>query len=172
MRGWCLAAQVAGTKGLDGKLRLVNASAFLRFPAQVQTAFVPPRIDTPRFSEVLNVEPTAEDECIVQFSEVTTIDVAQQLVGCSVLAFGNTPDTSKPAERTFVGFNVIDPAASFSGSVSYIDFNRAQPLMCVAVPCGSELRDVFIPFVEGIVTSIDEAAKVITVSLPAGILEL
>lgn len=69
----------------------------------------------------------------------------------------------------FIGFTVVDSEKGTLGSVVAIDDATANILFVVASPDGGEL---LIPAQEAFIASIDEAARVIHMNLPDGLLDL
>ncbi len=172
MRGWHKAASVAGTKGLEGRLRLIGASAFLASAApSLEVAFVPPRDDAPRFSRVLSFEAEGEAGCTATFTGIDDISSAERLIGCMLLVKGEAPSLI-PGSGAFahlVGFAVMDEEAGLVGTVTDVSEDRVQPLIQVARPDSGE---ALIPFVDAIVKEVDEASQVIQVTLPVGLLDI
>ncbi len=172
MRGWHKAASVAGTKGLEGRLRLIGASAFLASAApSLEVAFVPPRDDVPRFSRVLSFEAEGEAGCTATFTGIDDISSAERLIGCTLLVKGEAPSLI-PGSGAFahlVGFAVMDEEAGLVGTVTDVSEDRVQPLIQVARPDSGE---ALIPFVDAIVKEVDEASQVIQVTLPVGLLDI
>lgn len=175
MHGWYAAARVAGAKGLEGKLRLDHASAFLRSASfGVTAALVPPSADAPRFVTVREIDQTGEDACLVRFAEVGSADLAQLLQGKRVLLEGEASVSidDEVGLQWLVGFTVEDPSLGIVGTVDAVDDSpsRFQPLM--QVRRGSEEALVLIPLVEELIVSVDEDQGRIVMKLPQGILEL
>lgn len=175
MHGWFAGARIAGTKGLEGKLRLKDASAFLHHACVgVQVAFVPPAEDRVRFAQVAAIEEAADASCLVSFSEVSSAGAAQALVGCTVLLAGVKPQgLEDPAGlRGLSGFALVDTSLGYIGVVEDVDDapNRFQPLLQVKLE-GRE-APALIPLVEELVESIDEEGRRIVMSLPKGILDI
>ncbi len=172
MRGWHKAASVAGTKGLEGRLRLIGASAFLASAApSLEVAFVPPRDDVPRFSRVLSFEAEGEAGCTATFTGIDDISSAERLIGCTLLVKGEAPSLI-PGSGAFahlVGFAVMDEEAGLVGTVTDVSEDRVQPLIQVARPDSGE---ALIPFVDAIVKEVDEASQVLQVTLPVGLLDI
>ncbi len=172
MRGWHRAASVAGTKGLEGRLRLIGASAFLASAApSLEVAFVPPRDDAPRFARVLSFEAEGEAGCTATFTGVDDINGAERLIGCTLLVKGEAPPPilGYGAFAHLVGFAVMDEEAGLVGIVTDVSEDRVQPLIHVARPVSGE---ALIPFVDAIVKEVDEASQVIQVTLPVGLLDI
>lgn len=172
MRGWHLAAIVAGTKGLNGKLRLADASAFLlSADGQVEAAFVPPRDDAPRFSHLCAIESLSGDSCVAAFEGIEDVDVAARLAGCSVLVKAKIADAPAVTEMgDMTGFAVCDGEGNQLGVVRSVEWNRHQPLVCMVV--SSDGKDVYVPFVDAIVTDVDERMRRMVVDLPRGLMDL
>ncbi len=177
MHGWHQAAIVGAAKGLEGKLRLEDASAFLRFAeAGSKVAFTPPREDAVRFTRVSEVEPISEDACIAAFADISERAQAEALTGARVLMRGEAAETRPESDGAlrWIGFQVIDAHAGPIGEAVAFDLERPQALMSVRAPSvdGRTGRVALIPFVEEIISSVDEEARQIRIQAPAGLLDL
>ncbi len=174
MHGWYAAARVAGTKGLEGKLRLADASAFLRSAHPgVQAAFVPPREDAPRFASVDAFEEDGPDGCIAVLGGVADRSAAELLSGCMVLLEGEAPEEEGDTVpfSGIVGFIVEDADAGEVGVVEAVDAgpDRVQPLITVA---RTNAPSALIPLVDDLIVSIDEARQCLIMRLPSGLLDI
>ncbi len=156
MRGWHRAASVAGTKGLEGRLRLIGASAFLASAGpSTEVAFVPPQEDAPRIARVVSLEAEGGSGCTATFTGVDDITVAERLIGCTLLVKGEVPlaTSGAVAFAHLVGFSVVDGASGEVGTVTAVDEDRVQPLIRVARSGSGE--EALIPFVDAIVEEVD-----------------
>lgn len=180
MHGWCKVARVSQAKGLQGKLRLVDASAFLCFlesdtlSEEHEICFIPPRIDCLRFGTVDEVQVSSSDECVITLSELNSLDEAEQLVGCSVLMQGSFDVEVAVFDKRdqYVGYDVVDSVLGNVGRVTYFDSLRPQPLLTVQSNNAEQEKDILIPFVEGIIESISHNENCIYIQLPKGLLDL
>lgn len=174
MRGWFTAARVAKPKGLDGRLRLIEASAFLR-SAHVgdKVAFVPPVVDAPRFAYLKGIEALDGDGCIALFEGIRSLEAAQMLSGRWLLLHAEEcgGHDVRADEASIVGFAVRDRALGIIGDVASVDLHRMQPLICVRRHDAAE-SEALIPFVDDIVCKVDADVQEVLVDLPAGLLEL
>lgn len=194
MHTWANVAKLTETKARSGGLVAQSAAGlpFLLSEGR-EVAFVPPVLDAPRSGRVVQVRPLGEGEAAVLFDTVDSIDVAEQLVGCSCLV--RRADLSdeerlalEEAELDLSGFEVWDVQAGFIGTVSGIVDNPAQSLLSVvraaasgeadasALPAGSasagDAPEILIPIVDAIVLNVDVDAGRIEVELPSGLLDL
>lgn len=174
MHGWHAAARVVGTKGLEGKLRLADASAFLRsaHPGML-ASFVPPREDAPRFASVDAFEEVCPDGCVAVFSGVADRSAAELLLGCTVLLEGEALEEEGGGApfSGIVGFTVEDADAGEVGVVDAVDAgpDRVQPLLTVA---RAGAPSALIPLADDLIISIDEARQRLIMQLPAGLLDI
>lgn len=173
MHGWYAAARVVGTKGLDGKLRLASASAFLRFAGEgAQVAFVPPREDGPRTAAVSSVEQMGEDACLASFEGVEGLGVAERLIGCAVLLEGESPASAVVFDALgwLSGAVLEDVATGRSGVIEEVDAarERIQPLLHVRLDDGTR---ALVPFVDDLIVDADEAESRLVMDLPRGLLD-
>lgn len=176
MHGWHAGARIAGAKGLDGKLRLEDASAFLH-SATVgsKVAFVPPKEDTVRFATVASVEQTSRNACIAVFAEVNEAALAEGLRGMWVLVEGEGERGCglEMLDGGLTGYSVFDEREGIIGTVALIDQDRPQPLMVVKDERdGMREAHILIPFVDGIVKDIIHDDRMIHIQAPAGLLDL
>lgn len=174
MHGWYAAARVVGMKGLEGKLRLADASAFLRSAHPgMQVAFVPPRQDAPRFASVDALEGDAAGGCIAVFEGVADRSVAERLSGCTVLLKGEAPEEEMASApfSSIQGFVVEDVSAGEVGVVEAVDAgpDRVQPLITVA---REGAPSALIPLVDELIVRVDEEGQRLIMQLPAGLLDI
>lgn len=171
MRAWTHVADLAKPKNLNGALvaRSVAGVPFLLFEG-LEVAFVPPVLDAPRRGTVVEVRPAGDGAYVVRFDTVSTAEHAHALAGCSCLARrADLPeDIEEDAPGLLLGYVVVDGACGEIGTVADVIENPGQWLLSVEGPHG----EVLVPFVEPIVCGIDDAARVVEVDLPAGLLEL
>lgn len=174
MHGWYAAARVVGMKGLEGKLRLADASAFLRSAHPgMKAAFVPPRENAPRFALVDAFEGDAADGCIAVFDGVACRSAAELLSGCRVLLKGEAPgDEAEDIPFSGIeGFTVEDADTGEVGVVEAVDAgpDRVQPLITVA---REGAPSALIPLVDELIVDVDEEGQRLIMRLPAGLLDI
>lgn len=175
MHGWYAAARIAGAKGLEGKLRLTYASAFLR-SAHVGdvVAFVPPTDKGSRFSKVSAFESMGDDACIASFEGIASADASQALVGSQVLLTGQAPKDREAPEGLdrLMGYTVHDDTLADVGIIELIDDgpDRFQPL--AHLRCQGREDLALIPLADELIVDIDDAQKQVRMTLPAGLLDL
>ena len=90
MRSWANVATLAKTRNLDGGF-VAKAATGLPFLLEegMEVAFVPPREDVIRRTQVETVELIDERTAEIHFADVDSIDVAHALVGCCCLVIGS-----------------------------------------------------------------------------------
>ena len=186
MRAWKDVAYLAKPKNLDGGF-VVNATAGLPFLIEVgdELALVPPRIDLPRRVHVRACDVIDDARGYVWFSEVTDAASAKALVGCHCLMSASLIDEEafeQPSDL-WAGWTVEDESLGLLGSVIEIIDNGPQSLLSVeratAVDDGaiadSEVGSsdpLLIPLVDEFIVDVDVDARRISVSIPAGLLDL
>ncbi len=172
MTRWIKAAYLAKARQLQGGLvaRGAEGLPFLLSPG-LSVSFVPPRLDCPRFATVESAEPFGADDFLVFFEGVCTLDVAQQLVGCYCLARSEdvAGQAAAAVPQTVAGYRVVDKVCGDVGSVDEVIEQPAQSLVRVRRADGSTF---LVPFVDAIVTSVDDERGTLLVCLPAGIMDL
>ena len=113
-----------------------------------------------------------DSSVLMKFDDIDTADQAQRLVGCRVFF-----EKSKAAEsgedelslNYFIGFQMQDEHGTLIGTVQDIDDNTENWLFVVERPDGKE---ALIPAHEEFITDINHEAKMLTMTLPEGLLDL
>lgn len=127
-----------------------------------------------RFTQVVAAQPEGADGCLVRFSDINDAEMAQQLVGCTVLLEGDPPEGAQQDDALEVlrGFEVVDEVLGPVGVVESVDAgpDRFQPLMHVRRSHSAE--DALIPLVEDLIVRIDEQEERIHMRLPSGLLDI
>ena len=171
MRTWIDVAQLIKTRNLDGGF-VVQGTAGLPFLFEegTQVAFVPPQTDMPRSGTVVSAEQTEGNRGYVRFAEIDDPDTARALVGTHCLMKrSEVPESAAVAGAGIVGWTVRDANEGVLGTVSDIVENAAQNLLEVARPDGGT---ILIPLVDEFIVAVDEAAREISVEVPAGLTSL
>ena len=110
----------------------------------------------------------SDTTALVKFQDYDSAEEAKELCGCDVYF----PHTLTPAPeeggeytwRYFTGFRVVDKQAGDLGEITYVDDSTQNILFHV----GERL----IPAVESFISDIDHQARIITMQLPEGLLDL
>ena len=113
-----------------------------------------------------------DSSVLMKFDDIDTADQAQRLVGCRVFF-----EKSKAAEsgedelslNYFIGFQMQDEHGTLIGTVQDVDDNTENWLFVVERPDGKE---ALIPAHEEFITDINHEAKMLTMTLPEGLLDL
>ena len=110
----------------------------------------------------------SDTTALIKFQDYNSADAAKELCGCDVyFPHALTPaleDEDEYSWRYFTGFRVVDERAGELGEITYVDDSTQNVLFHV----GEHL----IPAVESFITHVDHQARVITMQLPEGLLEL
>lgn len=130
-------------------------------------ALTPPALDRERFTTVRSVGSVRDGSALVSFSGVSTIQDAEGIAGCRVLA--RRADLDLPAGALafdeLVGRSVADEAAGPLGAIEEIMESPAHDIWVVRGRRG----EVLIPVVDELIRELPEKGP-ITVSLPAGLI--
>ena len=110
----------------------------------------------------------SDTTALVKFQDYNSADDAKELCGCDVyFPHALTPAQDEDEEYTwryFTGFRVVEERAGELGEITYVDESTQNILFHVG--------DRLIPAVPSFISDIDHQARVITMSLPEGLLEL
>lgn len=139
--------------------------------------FVPPVIDAPREAKAAAVLMQGDDSAVVRFVGVDGVDVAEMLVGCHCLVARDAIDEAlldqweAAAMPAFEGWSFVDEASGRTGSITGVDEMPGQVMLGIVVD-GDEGLARMVPLVDDFIVSQDEEAKLLTLLLPGGILDL
>jgi len=110
----------------------------------------------------------SDTTALVKFQDYDSAEEAKELCGCDVyFPHALTPAPEEGGEYTwryFTGFRVVDKHAGDLGEITYVDDSTQNILFHV----GERL----IPAVESFISDIDHQARIITMQLPEGLLDL
>lgn len=138
----------------------------------LEVTFVPPVLKLPRAARIEEIEDRG-GKYVAYFEGITTKTQAEQLEGhyCLVRRADLPENYDAGDHDQFLNVEVIDAAAGTIGHVVRVEENPAHPLLVVAAAEGSN-REIIVPLVEEFITSFDEDAATLHVSLPEGLLDL
>lgn len=175
MREWVDCATLVRVQGLDGGLVCRSAAGLpLLLSEGDRCALVPPQLDAPREVTVERLRPGKRPgEAVVHFAEVGSMGVAEALAGCHCLRPADEvelPDEVIEADamQRLAGWEVVADGEQV-GVVEAVEQAPAQPRLALRRPDG---RLSLIPWVDEFVVGIDDGARVLTLALPAGLLDL
>ena len=110
----------------------------------------------------------SDTTALVKFQDYDSADAAKELCGCDVyFPHALTPAPEEEDEyswRYFTGFRVVDERAGELGEITYVDDSTQNVLF--------QVGEHLIPAVESFITHVDHQARVITMQLPEGLLDL
>ena len=110
----------------------------------------------------------SDTTALVKFQDYDSAEAAKELCGCDVyFPHALTPTPKEDEEYTwrhFTGFRVVDKQAGELGEITYVDDSTQNVLFHV----GERL----IPAVDSFISDIDYQARIITMQLPEGLLDL
>lgn len=139
--------------------------------------FVPPVIDGPRQAKVDAIAMQGDDAAVVRFEGIEDVDAAEMLVGCHCLVARSAIDgellesLSGEAVPSFEGWTFVDEASGRTGAIVGLDEMPGQVMLSLAVE-GEEGSVRMVPLVDDFIVTEDEGAKLLTLSLPGGLLDL
>lgn len=156
--------------GLQGELQfLFTDDVFDRVEAEylvldLEGILVPFFIESYRFR--------SDEMALVQFEDIDTEEKARRLSLCDVYFPKKLADTDAPLAgfRALTGFQVVDAEThSVLGEVESVEDSTANVLLQVAQPNGEAF---VIPANPDLIKDIDTAQRVITMTIPDGLLDL
>ena len=112
------------------------------------------------------------DKGIVAFEEMETVEAAKALKGASLyLPLENLPELEEDEfyYHDLIGFSLKDESGELIGEVQVVLDAGSQELLQVAHKSGEE---VLIPLADELIVKVDKEAKVLTMQLPEGLLEV
>ena len=165
------AGTVTKTDGTDGRILvklkpdgLIDIFDDEHLIVEVDGGAVPMRIT--------DVKRRGDRSATIELANIKTADQARHLVGCRVLGLDERDedeDSDDLEMGSLIGFTINDPSTGEVGVIEDIDDSVAiNPLFVVSTPSG----EVLIPAADEFVIDIDEEGKTLTMSLPAGLLNL
>lgn len=172
MKSWANIAKFGKAKNLEGGLSVIPAEGLpFLLSRGLEVTFVPPVLELPRKSKVSEIQQQGNNRYVVYFEDIPDKTTAQLLEGhyCLVRRSDLPEGFDRGEHDNLINLVVVDEAEGELGPVIRVEENPAHPLLVVEAGKGS-LH--YIPLVDEFITSVDEAAGVIRVALPAGLLDL
>lgn len=177
MDPWVNIASLLKAKNNEGGLSVKQAEGlpFLLQPG-MEVTFVPPVLRMPRSAVVEQVVEMGQGRHMVYFDSIVDRTQAEMLEGhsCLIPRAVLPEGFDRQQGSGLLGFSVVDEGAGPVGIVIDVLENPAHPLLEVCPDAGSANQgaSVFIPLVDEFIVEVDSEANVLTMSLPAGLLEL
>lgn len=110
----------------------------------------------------------SDSVALLKFQDIDDADTAQEFVGCDVMFPTSLVPEATPEDeyswRSFTGWTLVDARAGNIGTIDHVDDSTQNILF--------EVGDLILPANEDFIRNIDPKARVITMTLPEGILEL
>ena len=109
----------------------------------------------------------SDTTALVKFQDYDSAESAKELCGCDVYfphALTPAPKEDEYSWRYFTGFRIVDEQVGELGEITYVDDSTQNVLFHVG--------DRMIPAVESFITHVNHQARVITMQLPEGLLDL
>ena len=112
-----------------------------------------------------------DDTALVKFEGIDTANRAAQFTGCDVYFPRELCDDNdgELSWSEIVGFTIRDDNNTSVGTVTAVDLSTINTLFEVLTPDGST---ILLPANDDLITDIDREHKVITMTLPEGIMEV
>lgn len=114
----------------------------------------------------------SDTSALVKFDDIDNADAAQIIIGCDVYfekAKAQAANEETMSLSYFVGFRMEDEQGNAIGTITDIDDNTENWLFVIQKTDG---REALIPAHEQFITHIDHEARVLTMDLPEGLLDL
>ena len=135
----------------------------------MEVAFVPPQLDAPRRTRVAEVDMATDTQATVHFEGIVDREVAEALVGCSVLVrHCDLPEEAFAYSPDVIGYEVCDARYGRMGVVRELVENPAHLLLFVDGAYG----EVLVPYVDEFVRDIDDAVHIVRTSVPNGLIDV
>lgn len=179
MESYLDVATLTGKKNLDGRL-VAKTAPGLPFLLQegMRVWLVPPVIDSPRQVTVDSVVPGEGESAVVAFAEVSSVQVAEALVGCHCLARASECALGEDAgslgaavSAALAGWRFVDEVSGRAGVVSAIEERGGQTLLVVVLD-DEPGREHLVPYAEGLVVDEDAPGRRIVAACPCGLFDL
>lgn len=107
-----------------------------------------------------------QNRALIRISGIETMDDAEELCGRNIY-FRDEPDRSDPDDHDdIVGFTLKDQSGSEIGTI--LDVTDFSGNICLLVKKAKE--EIYIPYHEDLILSIDKKKRVITIAIPEGLL--
>lgn len=110
----------------------------------------------------------SDTTALVKFQDYDSADAAKELCGCDVYfpqALTPAPDGDCDISwRYFTGFHVVDEQKGDLGEITYVDDSTQNVLF--------HAGEYLIPATDSFISHIDHHARIITMQLPEGLLDL
>lgn len=122
----------------------------------------------PFFIEHIQIK---QQKAIVRFEDVDTIERAEELIGCGLyLPLTTLPqlDGNDFYFHEIIGFTLEDRQSGKSGVVTGVNSSSHQDLLVTEF----EGKEVLIPIQDELIESLDREKKLLTMTLPNGLLDI
>lgn len=169
MGAWAFVATIVGHRLRDNGFVVRCTTGSFLFQEGMEVHLVPPAIDVPRVLHVERVEELGKSEWLLHFAEEVSAEQASSCIGMRLLVPGEVlpEEVRVHVPGSLAGFAIVDEEGAEIGIVSEVLEYPGQDLIALEGE-----RGVLIPFVDAYVQAIDEEARQIVVTLPAGFLEV
>lgn len=169
MRTWVNVARILDAKSRKGGFSVCAAEGLPFLLSEgMDVSIVPPQYDTPRSGAIVSIRMTSDTHAVIQLDTVADLDTAERLEGCYLLVReSDIPEEILVDGFAFLeGFRIIDASLGEIGTVGEVLRNPAQTLL--------EVREsgALIPCVDEFVKNIDYDECIVSVNIPAGLLDL
>lgn len=178
MHKWLDVATLVKTKGINGGLVAYAASGLpFLLSENTEVYIVPPKIGVPRVLKICEAGSFKDSSAVVFFEGVSSLNQAQDLVGCHCLidsddkAMANTVYSDFPFAgfaNGFIGWH-IESEDGYVGEIVDQAVNPMQITLTIRTPDDS-IR--MVPLADELIISIDEDERGIKMLIPDGLLDI
>lgn len=162
--------KLGGSHGLDGKLVLRHQLEGKNIWSKIKHVFVEVRRESyiPYFIEEQNI--INHEEVLLQLDEINSLEMAKTLSGKKVYLENEVFAKLQPkaVSGNMIGFKVIDEKVGELGTIEDLFETPGQVVATIQY----QSKEVIIPLIDSTIKHIDGVKRIITVSLPDGLLDV
>ena len=164
-----LLGKISRVNGYDGSVIIRLEKVFIENIPEMESVFVETDGRPVPFF-ISSSDYNGSDILKIKFEGYESGDKAGEFTGCRVfLTSGDEKAQQKSRSRDIQGFRALIPGSGFIGTVSGIIENPGQDLISILSPGNKE---ILVPLHDDFITGIDWKKKIISLSLPEGLLDL
>lgn len=155
--------------GFEGNALIIFDEAYLKKISKTEWVFLSiDGLPVPFF--IIKFDLRSDTSAIIKLSDIDTSEEMEKLLGCevSIIESGRARKTNNLSQTDIADYSVIDEKAGEIGkATTVLNFNDN---LVIQVFKGD--REILIPVAEEIILNIDDTQKIISVSLPDGLIDL
>ncbi|MDY0349094.1 MAG: ribosome maturation factor RimM [Tenuifilaceae bacterium] len=161
--------KIQRTHGVNGELQVSGLNDFLSENHTLESVFLSIEgIPIPFF--IASIRPKGTNLVLLTFEDITTLKLAQELVGHKILA--EVTSKQPPEELSLdnlIGFTIVSRLGVQLGTIAALQDYSGNLIFEVSNPTNNEL---LIPASPDLIMEIDEESKTIIMDVPEGITNL